>query len=147
MIDGHVPQIPANSIISAEWASGALISTPADIIKLIQGVFESDEFKDVKEEMLRVAVHPAQVSSSTRIESGAGVFTWVENEGPVVGQFGFIYPFSAQFIYWPDSDSGTGIVIVVIANEVDSSRNPNSNFQLPVIENLTREVRAILDGE
>ena len=93
--------------------------------------------------MLTVAEYPAQESDSTRIDSGAGVFTWTDHGETVVGQFGFIYPFSAQFVYWQDS----GTVIAVIANEVDSSRNPNSNFQLPVIENLTNEVKAILDRE
>ncbi|MDP6056311.1 MAG: hypothetical protein QGF24_05955, partial [Dehalococcoidia bacterium] len=59
-----------------------------------------------------------------------------------IGHFGFIYPFSAQFIYWRKS----GTVIAVIANEVDSSRNPNSNFQLPIIENLTNKAKNILDA-
>jgi hypothetical protein len=92
--------------------------------------------------MLTVAEHPAQTSGETRIESGAGVFTWEEQGQTVVGQFGFIYPFSAQFAYWPESKTA----IAVIANEVDSSRNPNSNFQLPVIENLTKELTEILDN-
>ena len=146
VVDGHVPQVPTHSVVSAEWASGALVSTPADVIKLVQVIFQLDDFEGVREEMLRVADHPAQASGSSRIESGAGVFTWTENDQRVIGQFGFIYPFSAQFVYWPDSGSKDGTVIVVIANEVDSSRNPNSNFQLPVIENLTREVKMILDG-
>ena len=143
VVDGHVPQVPEVSIISTEWASGALVSTPADIIKLIQALFESDDFATVRKEMLTVAEYPAQESDSTRIDSGAGVFTWTDHGETVVGQFGFIYPFSAQFVYGQDS----GTVIAVIANEVDSSRNPNSNFQLPVIENLTNEVKAILDRE
>jgi CubicO group peptidase (beta-lactamase class C family) len=146
VVDGHVPQVPTHSVVSAEWASGALVSTPADVIKLVQVIFQLDDFKGVREEILRIADHPAQASGSSRIESGAGVFTWTENDQRVIGQFGFIYPFSAQFVYWPDAGSKDGTVIVVIANEVDSSRNPNSNFQLPVIESLTREVKMILDG-
>jgi D-alanyl-D-alanine carboxypeptidase len=142
VVDGHVPQTPAVSIISAEWASGALVSTPADIVKLIQAIFENDEFEYVKKEMLSVADHPAQESASTRIDSGAGVFVWEEGNEQVVGQFGFIYPFSAQFVYRPESKT----LIAVIANEVDSSRNPNSNFQLPVIENLLAEVKTIIDS-
>jgi D-alanyl-D-alanine carboxypeptidase len=142
VIDGHVPQVPAISIISAEWASGALVSTPADIVVLVRAIFESKDFEEVRQEMLTVAEHPAQTSGETRIESGAGVFTWEEQGQTVVGQFGFIYPFSAQFAYWPESKTA----IAVIANEVDSSRNPNSNFQLPVIENLTKELTEILDN-
>ena len=142
VIDGHVPQTPNLSIISAEWASGALVSTPADIIKLIRHIFESNDLANVRSEMLKVSEHPAQISGATTIESGAGVFTWQsEEDEPVVGQFGFIYPFSAQFVYWPNSET----IIVVIANEVDSSRNPDSNFQLPVIETLTNEVKKIVD--
>jgi len=141
-IDGHVPQTPAISVVSAEWASGALVSTTADLIKLVQGIFESDEHADLTAELLKPAEHPAQQSASLRIESGAGIFTWSEDGRRVSGQFGFTYPFSAQFLYWPDSKT----VIAVIANEVDSSRNPNSNFQLPVIENLTSEVKSMIDG-
>ena len=141
-VDGHVPQTPAISVISAEWASGALVSTPRDITRLVQAIFGSEEFADTAQEMLRVADHPAQDSGPVRVESGAGVFVWTEDGKKVVGQFGFIYPFSAQFTYWPDS----GTIITVIANEVDSSKNPGANFQLPVIENLTKEAKRILDG-
>lgn len=141
-VDGHVPQTPEVSIISAEWASGALVSTPTDIVVLLRSLFESDEYADLRQEITQPAKHPAQNSGSTRIESGAGVFLWEASGQDVTGQFGFIYPFSAQFIYWPDSKT----VITVIANEVDSSRNPNSNFQLPVIENLTTEAKKILDA-
>ncbi|HIF72459.1 MAG TPA: class A beta-lactamase-related serine hydrolase [Dehalococcoidia bacterium] len=143
VIDGHVPQVPEISVISAEWASGAIVSTPSDIIKLVRAIFESADLATVRQEMLSVADYPAQESDSSRIDSGAGVFTWTDEGESVVGQFGFIYPFSAQFVYWQDS----GTVIAVIANEVDSSRNPNSNFQLPVIENLTTKVKAKLAGE
>lgn len=147
-VDGHVPQTPALSVISAEWASGALVSTSADLIKLVLAIFEKSEFLPVANEILKAAAHPAQETESTRVDSGAGVFTWTENGQKVIGQFGFIYPFSAQFTYWPNSgsSSGAGTVITVIANEVDSSRNPNSNFQLPVIENLTKRAKNILDA-
>ncbi len=153
-VDGHVPQTPAVSVISAEWASGGLVSTPRDLIKLVRAIFDSPEFADIAREMLLVADHPAQESGPARVDSGAGVFVWTENGQQVVGQFGFIYPFSAQFTYWPGLGSNAGLssgpnsgtVITVIANEVDSSRNPNSNFQLPVIENLTEEAKRILDA-
>lgn len=149
-VDGHVPQTPAVSVISAEWASGGLVSIPRDITRLVQAIFESTEFTDIAREMLQVAVHPAQESGPARVDSGAGVFVWTENGQQVVGQFGFIYPFSAQFTYWPGSGlnagPNSGTVITVIANEVDSSKNPNSNFQLPVIENLTKEAKRILDA-
>lgn len=151
-VDGHVPQTPAISVISAEWASGALVSTPRDITRLVQAIFEPQEFPEfpelegVAQEMLRIADHPAQESGPVRVDSGAGVFVWTENGKQVVGQFGFLYPFSAQFTYWPESGSGPGIIIVVMANEVDSSRNPNSNFQLPVIEDLTKGAKRILDA-
>ncbi|MBT4125847.1 MAG: beta-lactamase family protein [Chloroflexi bacterium] len=142
-IDGHVPQTPTISVVSAEWASGGLVSTTQDLIKLVKGIFESDIYGDVRYELIRPAVHPAQSGGATQINSGAGVFVWDDDGDLAVGQFGFIYPFSAQFIYWPESE----IVIALIANEVDSSRNPNSNFQLPVIENLTMKAKAILDGD
>ena len=141
-IDGHVPQTPAISVISAEWASGALVSTPSDITRLVQAIFESTEFAAVAREMLQIAEHAAEDSGPVIVDSGAGVFVWTENGQQVVGQFGFIYPFSAQFTYWP----GSGTIITVIANEVDSSRNPSTNFLLPVIENLTKEAKKILDG-
>ena len=140
-VDGHVPQTPAISVISAEWASGALVSTPGDMIRLVQAIFESTEFAAIGREMLQIAEHPAQDSGPVIIDSGAGVFVWTENGRQVVGQFGFIYPFSAQFTYWP----GSGTIVTVIANEVDSSRNPSTNFLLPVIENLTKEAKNILD--
>lgn len=142
VVDGHVPQTPAISVISAEWASGALVSTPADIVKLVQRIFEDDEFDGVRNEMISIADHPAQESTAVRIDSGAGIFVWEEDDQPVIGQFGFIYPFLAQFVYWPESKT----IIAVIANEVDSSRNPNSNFQLPVIENLTHQAKTIIDS-
>lgn len=142
VIDGHVPQTPAVSVVSAEWASGAIVSTTGDLIKLVRGIFESQEYDDLQSELLRPAAHAAQSSGPTRIESGAGVFLWQDDDEQVVGQFGFLYPFSAQFMYWPESKT----VITVIANEVDSSRNPNSNFQLPVIENLTTKAKAIIDA-
>ncbi|MDG0867607.1 serine hydrolase [SAR202 cluster bacterium JH702] len=142
VIDGHVPQTPATSVITAEWASGAVVSTTGDLIKLVQGIFESQEYEDLLSELLRPAAHAAQSSGPIRIESGAGVFIWQDDDEQVVGQFGFLYPFSAQFMYWPKSKT----VITVIANEVDSSRNPNSNFQLPVIENLTTKAKTIIDA-
>ena len=141
-IDGHVPQVPEISVISAEWASGALVSTTSDIIKLVRAIFENEQYAEIESEMLRVAEYPAQNSGAKKINSGAGVFVWEDDDEPVIGQFGFIYPFSAQFIYWRKS----GTVIAVIANEVDSSRNPNSNFQLPIIENLTNKAKNILDA-
>ncbi|HIM60351.1 MAG TPA: class A beta-lactamase-related serine hydrolase [Dehalococcoidia bacterium] len=140
-VDGHVPQTPAISVISAEWASGALVSTPGDMTRLVQAIFESTEFAAIGREMLQIAEHPAQDSGPVIVDSGAGVFVWTENGRQVVGQFGFIYPFSAQFTYWP----GSGTIVTVIANEVDSSRNPSTNFLLPVIENLTKEAKNILD--
>ena len=145
-VDGHVPQTPTVSIISAEWASGGLVSTPGDLIKVVRAIFDSPGLADIAREMLRVAEHPAQESEAARVDSGAGVFVWTEDGRPVIGQFGFIYPFSAQFTFWPGTGENPGTVIAVIANEVDSSRNPDSNFQLPVIENLAREAKKILDG-
>ncbi len=139
-LDGHVPQTPEISVISAEWASGALVSTPKDILKFVQAIFNSSQYSGVRAELTKVAAHPAQ-DGENRINSGAGVFVWDEDGEQVVGQFGFIYPFSAQFIYWPASKTA----IAVIANEVDSSSNPNFNFQLPIIENLTSRVKEILD--
>jgi len=141
-VDGHVPQTPEISVISAEWASGALVSTPGDITRLVQAIFESTEFAEIAREMLKVAEHPAEDSGPVIVDSGAGVFVWTEDGEQVVGQFGFIYPFSAQFTYWP----GSGTIVTVIANEVDSSRNPSTNFLLPVIENVTKEAKKILDG-
>ena len=142
-IDGHVPQTPDIAAVSAEWASGGLVTTSRDVITIVRTIFESSNFSDISREMLLVADHPAQASETARVDSGAGVFTWIQNGQRVVGQFGFIYPFSAQFTYWPESKT----VIAVIANEVDSSRNPDSNFQLPVIEDLTREAKLILDSQ
>jgi D-alanyl-D-alanine carboxypeptidase len=143
VIDGHIPQVPEISVISAEWSSGALVSTTTDIIKLTRAIFQSEKYAELKNEMLKTTDHPAQISGDTRIESASGIFTWHENNEPTIGQFGFIYPFSAQFIHHQTS----GTTIAVIANEVDSSRNPNSNFQLPVIENLITEVKTITNQQ
>ncbi|MDP6667358.1 MAG: serine hydrolase domain-containing protein, partial [Dehalococcoidia bacterium] len=98
-VDGHVPQTPTVSIISAEWASGGLVSTPGDLIKVVRAIFDSPGLADIAREMLRVAEHPAQESEAARVDSGAGVFVWTEDGRPVIGQFGFIYPFSAQFTF------------------------------------------------
>jgi hypothetical protein len=108
----------------------------------VQAIFESTEFAEIAREMLKIAEHPAEDSGPVIVDSGAGVFVWTEDGEQVVGQFGFIYPFSAQFTYWP----GSGTIVTVIANEVDSSRNPSTNFLLPVIENVTKEAKKILDG-
>ena len=138
-----MPQTPAISVISAEWASGGLVTTTNDVVTLVQGIFESKDFVKISDEMLRTADHPAQVSQTARVDSGAGVFIWTENGERLVGQFGFIYPFSAQFTYWPESQT----VIAVIANEVDSSKNPDANFQLPTIENLIRKAKLTLNDQ
>ena len=138
-IEGHVPQSPTPSLISAEWTSGALVSTPRDLLKLIQSIFCDPKYSRIRSEIIKPSIHPAQ-TGSTIIDSGAGVFIWNDYGEQTIGQFGFIYPFSAQFIIWTESK----IAVVVIANEVDSSKNPNSNFQLPTIENLTSKVREIV---
>ncbi|MDP6056576.1 MAG: serine hydrolase domain-containing protein, partial [Dehalococcoidia bacterium] len=81
-IDGHVPQVPEISVISAEWASGALVSTTSDIIKLVRAIFENEQYAEIESEMLRVAEYPAQNSGSKKINSGAGVFVWEDDDEP-----------------------------------------------------------------
>ena len=91
-VDGHVPQTPEISVISAEWASGALVSTPRDILKFVQAIFNSSQYSGVRAEIMKVARHPAQ-DGENKINSGAGVFVWDDEGEQVVGKFVFIYPF------------------------------------------------------
>jgi CubicO group peptidase (beta-lactamase class C family) len=140
VIDGHVPHMITDEQVSVEWASGGIFSTTPDLIKSVRtlhnGFFSEKEYAIFN----KLGNKVANEDGAKEIQVTPGMFRWLDDYGVVIGQFGFLYPFSAQVIYWPDTD----VAISVIINEVDASINPNSNFQLPVIDSLVNKLSPLL---
>jgi len=136
---------PGRAVLSAAWASGALVSTVGDLVRWARAVYGGDVLEESsRRAMVTAGPYPERVAAAAGSRGsryGLGTTLWRTRAGEAVGHGGAIFSFTSVMAYVPGRDIG----VAAAANEVwhESERC----VRRPDLGELLDEVLRVIAGE